>query len=142
MGFWSFIGNALNSTTADVPHSRGVVTTGMSSTSGDWGIYCGSHRILTVTKMSWGDHGAGEIVIIPDTVFIELAHTRHYYHFIDSEYRRYCISEAKARDVMQRIGDYYGTLSAEFIAELCGLKHPSEIEKAGFQRRAVFPEKF
>lgn len=140
MGFWNFIGGALNNATADVPHARGVVTTGLSS--GDWGIYCGSHRILTVLKRSWGDHERGEIVIIPDTVFIEFDHARHYYHFIDSEYRRYCISEEKAREAMQRRGDHYGISSEKFVAELCGLSHPREIERAGFQRRAVFPEKF
>ena len=142
MGFWSFVGDVLNNTTADMPNARGVVTTGLSNTSGDWGIYCGSHRILTVLGRPWGDHERGEIVIIPDTVFIEFAHTRHYYHFIDSEYRRYCISEGKAREAMQRRGDHYGISSKKFVAELCGLSHLGEIERAGFQRRAVFPDKF
>ena len=142
MGFWSFVGHALNSVTADVPHARGVVTTGC----GDWGIYCGSHRILTVMKDQWGEFGRFEIGIIPDTVFLKyvIGGQRHYYHFINSEYQRYCISETKASEAMQRRGERYGCggHSAKFVAELCGLSYPEEIEKAGFKRSAVFPEKF
>lgn len=145
MGFWSAVSNALGHATAGVPSNGGIVTTNPhGGYGGQWGIYAGNHRIVTVLDRNWNGFNRGEVAVIPDTVFASFDNQKHYYHVITKDYGRYILdakSYQRAREMaVQR--EIYNGRSVDFVMELCELPHPREIIKSGRQWRTVFPDEF
>ena len=154
MGFWSSLGKAFESYTSDVPSMGGFVVTNGNSLHGEcWGIYCGSHKVLTVLPQKYDTHDVGEVVVIPDRVFMSFAYgtPRHYYHFVNSDYKRALIKPEKFVKLMNmsKTSSRYGDdrwANRKFICDALDIAEGEtptvKLKKMGYDSCAVHPENF